>query len=196
MTARRGFTLLELMVAIVLAGVVALLVYGAVDAATGTQERLAAQRRALQSARAARATLHDALRNAQPARIRGDTAFLLEDRRDAAGRPLDRLSFIAAGAFPPLTSDADWAVTVEPTPEGLLLTAQPIGVAAPPRVILGAPGVVGLDVRVQEMTRERAWADRWRFPALVPRAVELTYWTGDGPLYPPVRLALQLGGVQ
>ncbi len=194
MSAQRGFTLIEMLVAITLAGVVALLVYGAAAAATDTQDRLAENRRALQSERAMRATLHDALRNAQPAGRRGDTAFVVEARRDAAGRPMDRLSFIAAGAFPPLTADADWAVTVEPTPEGLVLTATPIGVVAPARVLRGAPQITGLQVVVQELTAERAWADRWRFPALVPRAIQLTYWTDLGPVHPPVRLALQLGG--
>src|SRR5439155_8167949 len=47
-----GFTLLELMIAIALFGVVALLVYGAAQAGLDTEGRLAVARRRLQSARA------------------------------------------------------------------------------------------------------------------------------------------------
>lgn len=194
MSWRRGFTLLEMLVALVVTGVVALLVYGAADAAITTQEGLAEHRRALQAETAFRTMLHDALRNAQPARARGDTTFLLEDGWDALGRPRDRLSFVTAGAFPPLTADADWAVTIEPTRAGLVLTAVPIGVAAPPRVVAGPQEITGLDIRIQQPTRERAWLARWRFPSLVPRAIELVYWSDSGPLGAPVRLALPLGG--
>jgi len=194
---RGGFTLLELVVALVLAGVVALLVYGAAAAGADTQARLRERGLAQQEARAFRATLEDALRNARPARIRGDTAFNLDVRRDAAGRPRDRIAFITAGAFPPLTADADWAVTVEPSPRGLLLEAVPLGVAAPVPVVLRLPGVTGLDVQVLAMSRLREWTKRWVFPSLVPPGVEFTFWTDSGPGGgPPLRLTLPLGGVQ
>ncbi len=179
------------MVAIVLTGVVALIVYGAASAAVDTQTRLA-----LRSQRAWHAILEDALRNARPAPTRQDTAFVIEDRRDAAGRPRDRLTFVAAGSLPPLTADADWRVVVEASAEGVSLIAAPIGVDAPPRRIVGLPGVTGLEVRVLGVTREPDWIDEWRFPRIVPRAVELTYWTEAGPLEPPVRLTLPLGLVQ
>ncbi len=193
---RAGFTLLELLVAIVLAGVVALLVYGAAAAGADTQARLRERRLALQAARAFRATLADALRNARPARTLGEKAFTLEEHRDAAGRPRDRLSFIAAGALPPLTADADWVVTLEPSPEGVSLEAVPLGLAAPTPLVVRLPGVTGLDIRVLGMSQPREWTTRWVFPALVPPAVALTFWTDSGPAGPPLRLALPLGGVQ
>ncbi len=56
--------------------------------------------------------------------------------------------------------------------------------------------MTGLEVRVLGVTREPDWIDEWRFPRIVPRAVELTYWTEAGPLEPPVRLTLPLGLVQ
>jgi prepilin-type N-terminal cleavage/methylation domain-containing protein len=194
---RGGFTLVELVVALVLAGVVALLVYGVAAAGADTQQRLRQRGLAVQQARAFRATLADALRNARPTLIRGDTAFNLEVRRDGAGRPRDRIAFVTAGAFPPLTADADWAVTVEPSPQGVLLEAVPLGVAAPAPVLLRLPGVTGLDVRVLGASRPREWTKRWAFPSLVPPGVELTFWTDSGPgADPPVRLMLPLGGVE
>lgn len=193
MRVRGGFTLLELVVAIVLAGVVALLVYGAAAAGTDTQARLRQRRLVLQQARAFRATLEDALRNARPARVRGEIAFDLEARQDRAGRPHDRLSFITAGALPPLTADADWAVTLESAPGGVVLEAVPLGLAAPAPLVVRLPRATGLAIRVLGASRPRAWTKRWPFPALVPPAVELTLWTDSGPAGPPLRLALPLG---
>jgi len=196
MNGRAGFTLLELIVALVLAGVVALLVYGASAAAFDTQDRLEERRLALRSVQAWRATLEDALRNARPAPTYQDTAFWLDDRTDIGGRPRDRISFLTAGGLPPLTADSDWRVTVTATEQGLTLLAQPVGALVPARRIVGVPGITGLQVRVREFTPELAWSDTWRFPRLVPRAIELTYWSDAGPVGPPVRLALPLGGVQ
>jgi hypothetical protein len=185
---------LELLVAVVLAGVVALLVYGAASAGADVHERLWAKRDALQSARAMRIAIVDALRNARPALAYGDTVFALEDRTDPSGRPADRLSFVAAGALPPLTADADWAVTIEPTPEGLVLTAVPLGFAEPPRAIARLVGVTGLDVRVLLPGPGQSWADRWVQRTKLPRAVELTYWADTGMAGSPVRLVLPAGG--
>ena len=109
---------------------------------------------------------------------------------------MDRLRFVSAGTFPPLTPDADWEVTLAATATGLTLLATPLGVAAPPRRMLGPPDVKGLDVRVLTWGQAGEWSDRWRFPTLVPAAVELTYWGDGGPLGPPLRLALPLGGVE
>jgi len=193
---KRGFTLLEVLVAIVLLGIVVLLVYGTAGATLDTERRLAEWRQGFQTSRAWQATIEDALRNAYPAPARGDTAFLLETEYAAGGRPMDRLRFVTAGAFPPLTPDADWEVTLEATASGLALLATPIGVAAPPRLILGRPEIRGLDVRVLTWGQAGQWSERWQFPSLIPVAVELTYWGEDGPLSPPVRLAMPLGGVE
>ncbi|UCF18608.1 MAG: prepilin-type N-terminal cleavage/methylation domain-containing protein [Gemmatimonadota bacterium] len=194
---RAGFTLLELLVAVVLTGVVALLVYGAAGAAMDTQARLEAQRLETRSERAWRATLEDALRNARPARAYGDTAFVLEERRDAEGRPRDRLWFVTAGGLPPLTADADWEVLIEPTPQGLSLLAQPLGVNTPPRRLFGPREVTGLDVRLlSPLPGQPGWLDSWAFPRIVPEAIELTYWADAGPVGPPVVLTLPLGLVE
>jgi len=191
---RSGFTLLELIVAVVLAGVVALLVYGAAGAAADVQERLWATRDALQSERTMRIAIADALRNARPPLAYRDSVFLLEDRTDPAGHPADRLSFVAAGGLPPLTADADWVVTIEPTPEGLLLAAVPLGFAAPLRVIARLPSITGLEVRVLSPGPGQSWGDRWALHTKLPRAVELTYWADTGAVGLPLRLVVPAGG--
>lgn len=196
MSGPRGFTLVELLVALVLAGVVALLVYGAAAAGSDTEAQLRERRLALQTVRAFRATLADALRNARPSRLRSDTVFRLEPGQDAAGRPRDRLTFVTAGALPPLTADADWTVTLAPSPDGVTLVATPVGLAEPMPVVLRLPGFTGLDVRVLAVSPVREWTKRWAFPRLVPPAVELTFWTDAGPAGPPWRAVLPLGGIQ
>lgn len=194
MTSPRAFTLLELLVAIVLTSVVALLVYGSADAGLSTQTRLDERLRALQTERAMRVVLHDALRNARPALRAGDRPFVLEDRRDARGRPADRLSFIATGGFPPLTDESQWLVQIEPADSGIAVFALPIGVRAAGRRLLGRiPGASGVDVRV--LSREDAvWRDGWSYLSIVPAAVALTFTSDSGVVGIPLRVALPLGG--
>ena len=192
---RRGFTLLELLVAIVLTGVVALLVYGAVRAASDTEARLVTSRRHWQSHRGMRTLLEDALRNARPPMRAGAPAFSLQVATSSAGVPQDRLTFVTRGGFPPLTADADWRVTIEPTPTGLSASAIPLGVRTPLRLAAVLPGVSGLEIRVLAPGTSE-WNRQWAFPATFPRAVTLTFWTDSGPLPADgvLRVALPLGG--
>ncbi|NIR44007.1 MAG: prepilin-type N-terminal cleavage/methylation domain-containing protein [Gemmatimonadetes bacterium] len=197
MTRRAGFTLIELLVAIVLTGVVAVLVYGAADAGVETRRRLEERGHEMRATRAWRATLEDALRNVRPAPNYNDSAFVLMPATDGGGRPRDRLWFVTAGGLPPLTDDSDWEVIVEPTPRGLSLLAHPAGVRAPPRRLIGPPQVTGLDVRVLSgVAGARVWLETWDSPRRVPSAIELTYWTDDGPAGPPLLLQLPLGGTR
>jgi prepilin-type N-terminal cleavage/methylation domain-containing protein len=195
-SARGGFTLLELLVAIVLAGVLALLVYGAAGAGFDTQERLAESRAATQSARAIHAVLTDALRNARPGARFGDTAFVIEDGRAAGGRPADRLSFITSGATPPLTPDVDWRIVLESTGNRTTLTGSPLGMSDPPSVILPTPGISGLDVRVLPPGARRRWAEGGIAFTEVPRAVEITWWSDTGVVGLPVRVVLPWGAAR
>jgi len=191
---RRGFTLLELLVSIVVTSVVALLVYGAADAGFTTRGRLDRQRRELQTGRAVRALLHEALRNARPATRADDGAFVLEDRRDARGRPADRLTFVASGGFPPLTDDSQWTVSVELGDSGVTISAEPRGVrGARSRQLARVAGATGVNVRVREMNGS-AWAERWEYLSIVPAGVEVTFTSDSGVIGVPLRVALPLGG--
>lgn len=193
--AESGFTLLELLVAIVLTGIVGLLVYGAAGVAVDTQQRLEEKGREIRGRQAWRATLQEAFRNTRPAATYADTAFYLEERF-IAGRPADRVTFVTAGSMPPLTADSDWIVTLEAAAEGLVLSARPLGAVVPARRVIGIPGVTGLDVRVLDRDPPAGWRETWEYARLVPAAVELTYWTEEGPVAPSERLWLPLGGVQ
>jgi prepilin-type N-terminal cleavage/methylation domain-containing protein len=195
MSASPGFTLLEVLAALVLAGVVALLVYGVADTAADTESRLFERREVLERSNAARATLFDALRSVEVVEGNGEPAFVLEDRQGPGGRPVDRISFVASGGTPPLTRDTQWRVTLEPTPAGLAMTAQPIDVAAPPFRAIAFPEVVGLDVRVRDAAGG-AWLDTWIEPGVPPSAVSLTYWSDSGPAGPALVVGIPLGGLR
>ena len=196
MTRHRGFTLIELSVALAITGLVALLVYAAADAGYDTRRRLDASRRSLQSARAMRILLQDALRNARPAIRIGDTAFTLEKHQGPAGQPTDRLIFVTAGGLAPLTGGRDWLVRVEPATSGLGFSALPLDGSRGGRFVGRLDGVTGLKVRVKGAGRDTSWVERWALPSSVPKAVELTYWTATGPVGLPLLVALPLGGPQ
>jgi len=192
---RSAFTLLELLVAIVLTSVIALLVYSVVDAGVRTQERLSDAARSMQVMRIMRATLEDGLRNARLSPRPGEPAFAVDDRENARGHPADRLRFSTVGTLPPLTPDAEWIVTVEPTAAGLTLAAVPTGVRAPRSFIVGPlPGITGLSVRVLQQRSDSASGEWLPGGSGVPRAVEISYWSDAGPVGTPLRVAFPLGG--
>src|SRR2546425_11391855 len=124
-TRASGFTLLEVMVAIVLTGLVVLLAYGAAQVSYDAHARLRADVDALQEAQALRELLQDALRSARAPQRPGDPRFTLH-----AGR----LSFVTAGGGPPLDPGYDWLVTIGAGSGGLGLFAIPGGRAPAARV--------------------------------------------------------------
>lgn len=196
MTRRSGFTLIEMVVSIVLTAVVSLLVYGAAQAARDTQGRITHERRSLLTALAARILLEGAIANSQTTFSRNDTVFRLESRVNPKGVPQDRISFVASGDLPPLSPGADWLVTLEPTAEGLELVGAPRGIRLPRRRLALLPGVTGVAIRVLVPGKSPTWAEEWRYPIALPQAVELTYWTGSGPIGLPVTVSLALGQVR
>ncbi len=195
MNRRLGFTLIEVLVSIVLTAVVSLLVYGAAQAARDTQARIADERHTLQKALAMRLLLEGALAGAQTALMAPDTMFLLEKRVSTRGIPQDRLTFVTSGDLSPLHHGADWIVTLEPTLDGLRLTGGAMGIRTPSRRLALLPGVTGLAVRVRDPGEGSDWLEEWNFLAVLPAAVELTYWTDSGSVGFPLTVALPLGEV-
>lgn len=190
---RAGFTLIEVLVSIVLTAVVSLLVYGVVQAGRDTQARIADEHHSLLNALTMRLLLEGALAGAQTTFLAPDTMFVLENRVSARGIPQDRLTFVASGDLPPLSPGADWVVTLEPTGEGLRLTGGPLGIRTPSRLLALLPGVTGLAVRVKDPGGDTDWSQEWNFQAVLPAAVELTYWTDSGRVALPLTVSLALG---
>src|SRR3989475_8730639 len=125
-----GFTLLEVLVAIVLTSIVALLAYAAAQVSFDARARLGAELSGLQGGRALREFLQDALRNAQSPQRPGDPGFTLQ-----AGR----LSFVTAGGGTPFDPGYDWLVTLGPSASGLEVVAVPLRPAPPLTAGLAPP---------------------------------------------------------
>lgn len=190
-----GFTLIELMIAIVVTGVVALLVYGVIGVALDTRDRVTQRRNNLQREVAFHSVLSEALRCVRQAEPTEPDVFVLEEMADASGRPRDRLSFVTAGGTPPLTADADWRVTLEVTDMGLALAASPEGVATTPVVLAVLNGVSGLDVEVLAPGKlpPRAPGALASLPG-APGLVSVVFWDETGVARPPIVVAPRVGG--
>ena len=180
MTRASGFTLLEVMLAIVLTGLVVLLAYGAAQVSYDAQARLRANIGALQEARALRELLQDALRSARAPQRPGDPRFTLH-----AGR----LSFVTAGGGPPIDPDYDWLVTIEPGADGLEFSATPVGRAPATVVTFRVPGVTRWDVRALAPSQLQ-WLEEWPQTTLLPRAVAITMWHDSTQLGLPLQARL------
>lgn len=179
-----GFTLLEVMVAIVLTSLVVLLAYGAAQVSYDARARLSAELRAVQGARAMRELLQDALRNARGPQRLGDPGFTLR-----AGR----LSFVAAGGAPPFDPEFDWLITIEPRSDGLELVAMPVGRAPPAHVAFRVPGVTRWDVRVLPPAGSQ-WLEAWPWSGVMPRAVAIALWRDSVTVGLPLQMALSPAG--
>jgi prepilin-type N-terminal cleavage/methylation domain-containing protein len=196
MSNRRGFTLLELLLAIVITSVVAVLVYGTVQVGLDARERIADRLVADQSQRAIRVILGDALRNVRPPAGVDDSVFILRRGTNAAGRPADTLTFLTGGSIPPLTSDSDWMVSLAASDSGVTMWARPIGARLPARFVARLAGVPGLEVRVRRVGADSSWTANWPGQGALPGAVAITFWSDSGAVAPSLRTALVAGGAR
>jgi prepilin-type N-terminal cleavage/methylation domain-containing protein len=174
-----GFTLLEMIVAIVLTSLVALLAYSAAQVAIDTRTRMTAHLHDVESARAVRMLLTDALRNARGAQRPGDPGFNLQD---------NQLSFVASGGAAPLDPDYDWRITVTPAATGLQFVATPLGHAPATQVAFRIPDVTRWDVQVLDANAQ--WRSDWTTEKIIPRATAIAFWHNSVTAAMPIRLVL------
>jgi prepilin-type N-terminal cleavage/methylation domain-containing protein len=183
MRSRRAFTLLELIVSIAIAGIIALLVYGSASAGLDTRDALDRYRTGSESEMRSRTLLADALRHATDETDGGGDAFVLVDATDARGIPEDRLSFVTRGVTAPLGASDRWHVSLEPTPAGLLIRAVPLGdtgvetSGAAMTAVL--PDVRGVDVQVSSLA-DPSWSPTWTSGAQLPDAVRIGMFDANG----------------
>lgn len=174
-----GFTLLEVMVAVMLTSLIAMLAYASAQVSFEAQARLAGELRTVQGNRAARQILSDALRNAQPPQRADDPGFELRD---------GRLSFVAAGGAPPLDPDYDWLVTVGPAGDRIEFSAKPLGRAPVAEARFLVPQATRWDVLVPG--GNAGWVREWPNGMILPRVVEMRFWNDTVPLGSPLRINL------
>ena len=170
MKRKRGFTLIELMVALVLTGIVSLIAYGSVQAAIDSAERLTRQRETVESEAMVRTLLSDALRHPADSPD-GKPAFAM---LTTAGNRGSEIQFVSRGVGGSLGVGPLWRVAVRSTTGGLELDA--ISLERSPASIRGRiPNVASIIVRVLRSVDDRAWQDHWESPQQFPSAVEISF---------------------
>jgi prepilin-type N-terminal cleavage/methylation domain-containing protein len=179
-----GFTIVELLVALVVTGMVLSVAYGALHVAGQATARVRRERVAALEGPSARAALDGWLRAATLAG--GSEAFVgLADGRGGGGDRTDEVSFavLDAGSLRPgphrvrLWIGSDSAAGRR----GLLAELRPIrGVGETPAETLRvAPAATGLALRyLVRATNREWWTDAWQSYEQLPAAVELRVLAG------------------
>jgi hypothetical protein len=166
-------------VALMLTSIIAMLAYASAQVSFDAQARLSTDLRGLQSQRAARQILADALRNAQPPQRPDEPGFELR---------ADRMTFVAAGGAPPLDPDYDWLISVGPADDRIEFTAKPLGRAPPAAVSFTLPQVTRWEVLVPGANAQ--WVREWPNGIVLPRVVEMRFWNDTFPVGSPLRVNL------
>ena len=191
---RRGFTLVEVMVALTVAGMAFSVAGFAISAARSTAARVTRHEQRVEADSRFRALLTDWLRHAPPPEL-VDGALLTIDR--AGATPV--LQFVTVGLDQPLGTGALWRVELSLRDTVLSARAIPLrdgdGDGAAGRVaplVATLSPVEAFDVRVLEhATSEEAvaWRADWPLAQDRPRAVEVT-WRLGGAAVTPLRVLL------
>lgn len=187
MTRRRGFTLIEVTLGLVLTGLVALLSYGALASASDTRQALQADRTRRRAEAAWRELVSGTVRSLRlPAEY--DAATLsLRSGVDGRGRPADELVLVTAAGAPPLAPGIDWRVTLSTDGDGVVARAEPLGRGDGVRSVRAPAGTRGVET---ELLYRGSWVSSWSSDSELPEALRLTFWDEEGPTGNPLVVAL------
>ncbi len=170
-----GFTLVEVLVALVVSGVVVASAYGVLRAAADSRARVESERAESLTGPAARAALEAWLRAA--ASVEGGGPFVGRDFRSGPVE-LDVVAFAVedGGAlYPGPRRVRLWVETDGRAPRrGLLAELSSLRPGEPAETLSVAPAAAGLSLRYRTVVQgyER-WIDAWAADTLLPEAVEL-----------------------
>ena len=171
MMVRRGFTLVEVMIALLIGSVVVVLAYATLSAGLDTQDRVNAARDADASATALRAILTDAVRHA----VSGDAVY---PRGMYTGEAGTSLNFATRGVEAPLGGTALWQLSLTADTGGVALRAvSRDGNRAP--LLVTARGSRRFAVRFLPLASSE-WRATWDDPTRLPEAVELRFLDAQG----------------
>ena len=171
---RRGFTLIEVMVALVVTGLVVSVAYATLQAGFDTSERLRNAQGGDEREIVARTMLSNALRHAVAGTIGGEPVFVLLD--DPAS---DGLRFQTRGISEPLGASEVWEVSLVAGAEGALFEGHQVG--NPSRSFTTRlRRAHGLSIRVQGRDFRDGWLESWTAPDRSPAAVSISLINADG----------------
>ena len=171
MSNRRGFTLLEVMIALLVGSMVVGLAYATLSAGIDTQVRVTAARESDASATALRAFFVDAVRHAVAGDASDPQGMHLDERRGA-------LEFVTRGVEAPLGGTIRWRISMSADTAGVSLRAEALGGGRAPLVLTARAGRT-LAVRFLPLA-SMEWRDQWTDPTRLPEAVELRFLDASG----------------
>ena len=171
---RIGFTLIEVMVALVVTGLVVSVAYATVQAGLDTTDRLANAQEGDEREIVARTMLSRALRHATPGTIGGETVFVLTDQPQG-----DELTFLTRGIVEPLGASEVWQVSLVPTPGGMRFSGQ--AVENPARSFMSlVRRVRAVNVLVQGRDFRDGWLQTWTATDRSPVAASIEFLDRNG----------------
>lgn len=175
-----GFTLLELLVAIVISGMVALLAYSAIASGLDTLSRVDAHRRESQSRALFRPLIADAMRHIADAGVDAPSVFQITT--SSAGSSGTGLVFLTRGIESPLGSSGLWKLSLSPSLPGLRIEAVPLEDVTQSPLVSLVPGVREMRVRVLPTPQDHLWVTNWESPRQHPYAVKIELLDSTGKL--------------
>ncbi|MEP7380767.1 MAG: prepilin-type N-terminal cleavage/methylation domain-containing protein [Gemmatimonadota bacterium] len=178
---RRGFTLIEVMIALMVSGMVATLAYAAAQAGFDTDARVSTYRDGVARDGVVRAILTDALRHQVDGVRGGATVFTLTDRSDADGRAADSLDVVTRGVAAPLGASATWRLSVWRAGDTLRIEGSSLDGAAAdrPPFSMRLDGVIAFEVRTLGRGLSARWQAQWRDDDVAPDAFALLFARRD-----------------
>jgi prepilin-type N-terminal cleavage/methylation domain-containing protein len=183
--ARRGFTLVELLVALVVSALVVSVAFRAVSVAADATARMRDDRHGALRAGAARGQLDLWLRAATF--LDGAEPFIGQRGAQRDGPPLDEVTFAVADAGvlrPGPRRIRLWIGTDSMGLRGGLLaelTALDAHDAIAAETLVVAPSAAGMRLRYRgQFGRHEGWAGEWASSTLLPTAVELRLMAAEG----------------
>ncbi len=186
---RNAFTLVEVMVALVVTGLVVSIAYASVQAGLETSDRMAVVRTGEERERVARALLSRAIRHAVPGAIGGQPVFVLRDQPSG-----DELIFRTRGVSEPLGATGVWEVALLRNQAGMRLTGSAVGDSSA-TFTTQLPRVRRVDIRVLGRDARDGWFEHWPFIDRSPVAVTIAFMDlNDRPIGPPLISRVGLEG--
>lgn len=183
----RGFTLLELLLALLLTAVAVAIAGSALRTAQIARERVSAHRDRGEKEARVREMLTDMLRHAPAAELFDEP--LMQLRRNDAGD--DRLVFLSQGVRQPFGAGHSWRVEVWTHDSTLSVSATPVGVASGEMPLLTT---IASDskLRVEFLDRAGVAASTWRedWPVEQTRPAMIALHFGSGSTRPPLIVSL------
>lgn len=159
---RAAFTLVEVMIALVVSGLVASLAYAAAQAGFDTEARVTELRDDVARDGVVRGVLADALRHQVDGVRGGAEVFALHDLVDAEGRAADSLTVITRGIESPMGASATWQVVAWRDGDTLRIAGIPLdaGVSTP-AFVMALGDVNRFDVQALGRGLAARWQESW-----------------------------------